>query len=51
MLQKQPAEKPPRYFIPVVDPAGKRGGIAPEDQRRMFHDSTIGPNPGRGLTH
>lgn len=52
MLQKQPAELPPRYYIPKVDPAGPHGGIQESDRgRRLIHDSTLGPVPAVGQSH
>jgi hypothetical protein len=51
MLQKQPSELPPRYYIPQLDPSTP-SGIRQEDRgRRMVHDSAIGPVRAPGLAH
>jgi hypothetical protein len=52
MLQKQPSELPPRYHIPVLDPAVSPSGVRSEDQgRRLIHDSTFGRVPTPGKAH
>jgi hypothetical protein len=52
MLQKQPQELPPRYYIPRLDPDISTGAVLHEDRgRRIIHDSTFGPVPAPGRAH